>query len=99
MTLKETVERVLENRPETRNNDVTLTVWVWHSLRPDLFRRIDGDSYIRTKDLYELPREDNVKRLRAQIQNDEGRFLPTDPEVIKLRRRREERWRDVINTV
>jgi hypothetical protein len=50
--------------------------------------------YISTKALQRV-REDNVKRIRAKIQNDKTnpRFLPTDSVVAMKRRINEEAWR------
>lgn len=42
-----------------------------------------------------FPAFETVKRVRAKIQNEEGKFLPTDPGVIEKRRSREKavkRW-------
>ena len=44
-------------------------------------------------DLYWLPREDNVKRVRAFWQNDKKKFLPTVLEVAIARRINEDEWR------
>ena len=43
-------------------------------------------------DLMDLPREDNVKRIRAVIQNKEHRLLPTSEEVLKQRGVNEKYW-------
>ena len=87
--LRKKVEYCLENFPATRNSDVTLTISIWRQ-----FHRVNGA--INVSQLYDLPREDNVKRLRAEIQNVEGRFLPTSLEVAKKRRIKEETWLEYI---
>lgn len=86
MTLKQQVENLLRDTPQTRNDDVLLTLFVWQ-------RYYGVEQTIDVQDLFKLPREDNIKRIRATIQNDEGRYLPTDPSVIKKRRINEEKWR------
>lgn len=86
--LKLQVEAVLQDEPETRNSDIALTIAVW--------RRFYGvvDS-VDVEDLYKLPREDNVKRLRAMF-NAEGRFLPTRWDVAKRRGIEMARWRTAM---
>jgi len=53
-------------------------------------------SCIELKNLFDLPREDNIKRIRATIQNYEGRYLPTSWEVAKKRGIEENKWRSFI---
>lgn len=93
--LQEQVLYCLERIPETRNSDVRLTnaIW-WVYYRQKLILNDRGEPMVRLKDLYFLPREDNVKRIRAKIQNDEKRprFLPTDWLVAKQRKINEEVW-------
>jgi hypothetical protein len=94
MPLREQVLDCLLNFPDTRNSDIKLTNSIWYKYYPDKIQKNDnGELVVRLLDLYDLPREDNVKRIRATIQNDEGKFLPTDKEVIKQRRINEEKWR------
>lgn len=47
---------------------------------------------IDLKTIIELPREDNIKRVRAKIQNEEHKYLPTTEEVRKQRKISEEEW-------
>lgn len=42
---------------------------------------IDGVYFVSLGKLFDLPREDNIKRIRAKIQNEEKLFLPTDPAI------------------
>jgi len=94
MKLKEQVLDCLQNYPDTRNSDIKLTNSIWYKYYPDKIQKNDkGELTVKLLDLYNLPREDNVKRIRAIIQNNEGRFLPTDLEVIKQRRINEHKWR------
>lgn len=100
--LRKMIETTLEKYPFTRNDDVRLMLYIWreyysnkvHRLTPD--SPTDKQAYVFIKDIPELPREDHVKRLRAIIQNVEGRFLPTDPEVIKQRKINVAKWKDRI---
>lgn len=93
-TIKEMVEACLRNIPETRNSDVTLMIAVWKRYYPSRIHQseISGQERIYLKDLYDLPREDNIKRVRAQF-NSEGKYYPTDWKVAKVRGLKEDEWR------
>ena len=45
-------------------------------------------------DLDDLPNWLTVRRVRAEIQNEDGELLPTDPEVAEMRNIREEKIRE-----
>ena len=67
-TTKEMVEACLRNIPETRNSDITLMIEVWRRYFPQRIKRGQtGEEGIWLKDLYDLPREDNIKRERAKF--------------------------------
>jgi len=87
--LKDQVEYCLREIPETRNSDITLTLAVWKE-----FHGVTG--YINVGKLYDLPREDNVKRVRAKFQNELKMFLPTVWEVAKKRGIKREEWEEFI---
>ena len=91
--LKDKVEHCLEKYPDTRNSDIALTIAVWHEYYNNNILNIDGELLVKLKDLYELPREDNIKRIRAKFQNEKKQYLPTDPIVRKKRRILEDEWR------
>ena len=96
-TLRGQVEHILETIPETRNDDIRLTLEIWKAFYPGFIKRDENNySIIRLADIWEMPREDNVKRVRAQIQNEERRFLPTSPEVLKKRGMLTEEWRKAL---
>lgn len=91
-TLKEMVENILRNLPETRNSDIKLTVEIWRRYYPQrIHSNSSGESFL-LKDLFDLPREDNVKRERARL-NAEGKYFPTDWEIAKNRGIEEDKWR------
>ncbi len=97
MTLKEQVEDILKIYPETRNSDIKLTLNIWVKYFPKQIKFVEGERYIKLKDLYSLPREDNVKRIRAKF-NERGDYLPTNPEVLKQRGLKEKEWKqDMLN--
>lgn len=93
MTLKKQVEEVLRDIPESRNSDITLTIEIWKRYYPerlDIHARYGVSMPLRN--LYDLPREDNVKRIRAQFQS-AGKYFPTSLEVVKQRKINEDNWR------
>lgn len=92
--LRDMVETVLKDVEVTRNSDITLTVEIWKRYYPnEVLTTSRGEATgIFIEALYRLPREDNVKRIRAKIQNEEKKYLPTDPEVRKKRSISEDEW-------
>ena len=89
--LEEKVLYVLEKHQDTRNDDALLTFTIiWEYSRKDI-KEEDGKTWISTEVL-KWCREDAVKRVRAKIQNEQGRFLPTDEKVRKLRKISQEKW-------
>jgi hypothetical protein len=79
--LKKIILEVLSNTPKARDDDQYLTLCIWNRYFKSKMLTIPGDplkkTYVALTDILVLPREDNVKRIRAVIQNDEGKFLPT----------------------
>ena len=88
------VASVLREVPATRNSDITLTIEIWKRFFPN---RIKDARYILIADLYELPREDNVKRARAYFQNTKKVYLPTDWAIAKRRGILEDEWRVALD--
>ena len=94
-TLKQQVYYCLERWPDTRNSDITLMIQVWITFYPN--QTIGGEcSAVRFCELYDLPREDNVKRVRAHLQNDKHLFPPTLWEVARQRGYQEDEWRTAL---
>ena len=92
--LKAQVEYCLDTFPETRNSDIALTLAIWRQYFPTRIRKgASGEEGVWLKDLYDLPREDNVKRVRAKFQNEQNLYLPTDWKVAKQRKINEDKWR------
>lgn len=94
--LKNMVEDVLKRFPETRNSDIELTIRIWKEYFPSRIFEHRGRESAHLIDLFDLPREDNIKRIRAVIQNVQGRYLPTVWEVAKKRGMKEQEWRNFI---
>lgn len=93
-TLKKQVEHCLRQYPLTRNSDITLTIQIWRVFYPrHIYTGVGTDDMVKLGDLYHLPREDNVKRARAYIQNERKMYLPTDLKVALKRGILEDEWR------
>jgi hypothetical protein len=91
--IKGKVEHCLRNFPETRDSDITLTIKLWAVFYGDMLRKDEeGSISVKLKYLFELPREDNIKRVRAQF-NSEGKYFPTNWKVAKARGIKEDEWR------
>jgi len=85
-TLKSKVKYVLEEYPDTRNSDIFLMIQIWQTYY-GVGKTIDID------DLFELPREDNIKRIRAKF-NSQGKYWPTDIKIAQGRGINEQEWRN-----
>jgi len=83
----------LSQVPATRNSDIALMIEIINRFFPQrVIHGKNGDG-IYLRDLYDLPREDNIKRLRAHIQNVQGLHLPTEWKIAKKRKIKEEIWK------
>lgn len=96
--LKNMVEQVLRDNPsymgvEARNSDIALMILIWQRWY-NVSDRPDGIVHVRR--LFDLPREDNVKRVRAKLQNEEHKYLPTNPDVLIKRGILEQYWSDAL---
>ncbi len=94
--LTKQVLEILEKYPETRNSDIALTMQVWKTYYPKVLFITGSNEAILLKDLFVLPREDHIKRIRAVIQNEEHRFLPTDINVLIERAKISKEWRKFL---
>lgn len=96
--LKKMVELMLDENPtwqgiQVRNSDIALTVVIWQRWYSV---GTNDDSVVHLKRLLDLPREDNVKRVRAYFQNTEHKYLPTDVNVLKARKIEQEYWEEAL---
>ena len=94
--LDKKVRYALKNDERSRNSDIRLTQVIWWTFYRDSLKEIDGVYFVSLGKLFDLPREDNIKRIRAKIQNEEKLFLPTDPAVAKKRGWKEDEWRGYL---
>jgi len=85
-TTKRQVEAVLESNPAARNSDKELTIALWTRFYPDhVLKDAEGNDVIALSSIWDLPSQDCIKRVRAAIQNDEKRFIPTDQKIAEAR--------------
>lgn len=92
--LKQKVHDILRDVPETRNSDIALMIEVWRKHCPSYIKKgASGEEGVWLKDLYDLPREDNIKRVRAYWQNTKKLYYPTDEAVAKARGINSDEWR------
>lgn len=99
--LEKKIRAILADDPKSRNSDIRLTQMIWWRYYQDkivMHNAGNGSpkACVALEDLFDLPREDNVKRIRAKIQNDLKEFLPTDPAVARKRGWEIEEWRDYL---
>jgi hypothetical protein len=94
--LEKQIRETLERDERSRNSDIRLTHAIWVTYYRKHIKMIDGKCYVDMKAMYELPREDNIKRIRAKIQNELLEFLPTDPEVARKRGWEIDDWRKYL---
>jgi len=92
--LKGKVRKMLALHPETRNSDITLTIKIWNEYSPTkiVLNQRDNRQYVALEDLFNLPQQDNIKRLRCTIQNTEGKYLPTEWKVAEKRGIEQDKW-------
>lgn len=91
--LKKQIERCLQDFPETANSDIALTIKVWQVYYDKYIMTSSktGKQAILLDNLFFLPREDNIKRIRAKF-NSKGLYLPTSREVARKRKINEDLW-------
>lgn len=93
--LKLKILDVLEKVEKTRNDDIELMLHIWNIYYKDkLHYDQEAKLGISFENIRILPRNDDIKRIRAFIQNEEGKFLPTEAKVRKQRRIAETKWRE-----
>lgn len=85
-TLIDQVIYCMEKYPDARNSDKKLTWMIWKE-----FYNVDK---VITEEIFSnLPTEDNIKRIRAHIQNVLKKLIPTSWEVAEQRKWKEVEWR------
>lgn len=94
-TMREIVLVVLETSERARNDDNHLILCVMKRLGEKITVRHSATRNRTVIDWKDITIEDlgsfeTITRVRREIQNDEGKFLPTDKEIAIKRRIREE---------
>jgi len=91
-TVKERVEYILRKYPNARNSDLYLTILY-------LRKFTELGKYIKYIPYNVIKKYDgifeSIRRSRQKLQ-EEGKYPPTDPEVLRRRRRLAEKFRRVI---
>lgn len=91
-TLKAQVESCLGEYPSTLNSDTKLANAVIYKFYGSYLKKDEeGDLILKLKDRYFLPSDRSIARIR-QAFNANGKYLPTDPEIIRKRGEKEETW-------
>jgi len=92
--LKDKVYLVMLQQPNTRNSDTALMIGVWKEFYSKYI------SYFQTsisfENLCKVPTKDDIKRIRARIQNINKELLPTLWEVAKHRKWNEQEWKKAL---
>lgn len=92
-TMEAKIRGVLQRDEASRNSDIRLTQVYWWTHHKDLMQDADTKPYVYLGDLWKLPSQDGIKRVRAKIQNEKNEYLPTDPKVREKRSISEQEWR------
>lgn len=90
-TLKGQVEYFLINHPNTRDSDLKLMLNIWYKFYPKYIMETPDGKFVNLKYIYELPTQDNIKRLRAKF-NEDGKYLTDKPQIRKQRKQKEIEW-------
>jgi hypothetical protein len=94
-TYKTRVRKILEEQETARNNDGTLLAYYLQKFHPNLIHRTEEVGLVLPLcNLKKIPPIENIRRSRQLIQNGDNEFLPSDPEVRKARKIKEENWRN-----
>ncbi|MHA1407948.1 MAG: hypothetical protein ACTSSG_11300 [Candidatus Heimdallarchaeaceae archaeon] len=92
--IKDQVLFLLEHYPASRNNDFYLQV-LWLKYFAGI--KIPYIDWGKIGDL--SGKLETVRRNRQKIQNEMCLYLPTDPEILRKRRKKEKAYRKVIKEV
>jgi len=86
-TIKQKIEYILNDSEQCRNDDkiLYLTYVKQFHRKSVTYSKIKEKFYISFDAFLELPVYSTIKRLRAIIQNKEGKLRPTDTKVLKRR--------------
>jgi len=97
-TMKSQVEYVLKNYPSTRESDELLWWMVFKTFYGDLAKELGkymSRGYVPKELLDKIPKFETVTRIRRKL-NEQGLYLPRNPEVLERRRKAEKHWRRLM---
>ena len=94
--IKDKVEAILRDRPDTRNSDKRLVIEYWRCFHPQFVATNEVGDWILLENIMDLTSADTIARCRQKIQED-GKFLATDI-VVRERRQKEKKIRMTINS-
>lgn len=89
------VRQLLKDEPDCRNDDKLLMLRVFQKF---LNQAENGKVILTLDNISEIPSAETIIRTRAKIQNDEGVYLPTDPDVRRRRGISEQVYREWAQT-
>lgn len=83
------VNEIMRQKEEARNNDNWLWYWIIKTYHyPGL--------YFPFEILNNMPTFETCRRIRQKIQNEEKRYMPTNPEIFQKRRLRQDEMRHLM---
>jgi len=94
-TWKERVEWVLARFPQARNDDFYLWLLCVRFFAPEASKYI---RYIPYRVFKKFPHFETVRRVRQKLQAT-GKYLPTDPKVLKRRKKLAYAWRKAVHEI
>jgi len=71
ITLKELVNKILLNYPETRDSDKKLIWEVWREYNLVCLNPLDTEPYIYLEDFMKAPSPESIRRVRQQLQRED----------------------------
>ena len=94
-TVKDRVEYLLARYPDARNSDLYLTILYLRKFTElgKYIRYIPYNVIKKYEGIFET-----IRRTRQKIQ-EQGKYLPTDPEVLKKRKKLAEKYKKIINKI
>jgi len=94
-TVKDRVEYLLARYPDARNSDLYLTILYLRKFAElgKYIRYIPYNVIKKYEGIFET-----IRRTRQKIQ-EQGKYLPTDPEVLKRRKKLAEKYKKIINKI
>jgi len=95
-TVKASVRALLEEYPESRNDDRYLFVLYWRTVDEIKDSSKTVISFIPFEEIKRATSPETITRARRKIQEN-GEYLPTDPKVLDIRMKRSEAMRKIMS--